>query len=124
VRRVLVEGGFAARYLTSGHLVYAQADAVMVASFDTNRLTTIGDAVPVAEDVRPLSSFRFQDQFDFSPSGTLAYIPMGVESILKLVWVDRQGQTTPMSDKPGAYSRPRFSPDGGRLALHRESRRA
>ena len=115
-RQILVEDGFSARYLPSGHLIYGRADTVMAASFDTKRLTLTGDAVPVAEGVRSLSSYRFQDQFDVSRSGTLASIPLA-ETSYKLVWVDRKGQRTPMSNKPGAYLRPRFSPDGGRLAL-------
>ena len=116
-RRILVEGGFSARYLSSGHLIYARADTVMATSFDSKRLALTGDAVPVAEGVRSLSSHRPQDQFDVSRSGTVAYIPMGAATSLQLNWVDREGRATPMSNKTGAYLRPRFSPDGGRLAL-------
>ena len=50
--------------------------------------------------------------------GTLVYVPGGVPAVGRsLVWVDRQGQETPMPAPPRNYVFPRLSPDGTRLAL-------
>jgi serine/threonine-protein kinase len=50
--------------------------------------------------------------------GTLAYVAgAGSGSTRTLVWVDRQGRETPIAAPPRAYSHPRVSPDGTRVAL-------
>jgi serine/threonine-protein kinase len=46
-RTVLVEGGSDARYLPTGHLVYALRDAVLGVRFDLNRLRATGGAMPL-----------------------------------------------------------------------------
>jgi Tol biopolymer transport system component len=43
-RRVLVRGGTTGRYVASGHLVYARADALMAVRMDLDRLETVSDA--------------------------------------------------------------------------------
>src|SRR5205814_10692736 len=51
--------------------------------------------------------------------GTLAYVPgSGTAGVQRtLVWVDRQGRETPISAPPRAYTYPRLSPDGTRVAM-------
>lgn len=51
--------------------------------------------------------------------GTLVYVPGVVGTGLQrtLVWVDRQGQETPIAAPPRAYTTPRIAPDGARVAL-------
>jgi serine/threonine-protein kinase len=58
-------------------------------------------------------------QFGVAGNGTLVYVPGTGASAEKrtLVWVDRKGQETPLAASPNAYSHPRISPDGTRLAL-------
>ena len=54
--------------------------------------------------------------YAFSGDGTLVYIPAKlVESTL--VWVNRQGKAEPLTDIPRAFSFPRLSPDGRRVAV-------
>ena len=51
--------------------------------------------------------------------GTLVYVSGGVSAVGRsLVWVDRQGQETPIPAPPRNYAFPRLSPDGTRLAIY------
>ncbi len=46
--------------------------------------------------------------------GTLVYVPRGAATVAqrRLVWVDRQGQETPLPAPPRSYVYPRLSPNG------------
>jgi WD40-like Beta Propeller Repeat len=61
--------------------------------------------------------------FDIARDGTLVYVPgaaagtAGTVALRTLVWVDRQGREESISATPRAYSYPRISPDGTRVAL-------
>ena len=54
-----------------------------------------------------------------APNGTLVYLPGGVVAGAQrsLVWVDRTGREEPLPAPPRAYTYPRISPDGTRVAL-------
>jgi serine/threonine-protein kinase len=57
-------------------------------------------------------------QFNIAADGTLVYMPAGASPSRTLVWVDRQGREEPVKSVPArAYTNPRLSPDGARLAL-------
>jgi eukaryotic-like serine/threonine-protein kinase len=86
-------------------------------SFDVSRLEVQGPPVPVLEKVS-YSSGNGSAQIDASRIGTLLYRTGGAGTRLVTVqWLDSQGKTTPLLTKPGAYERPRLSPDGRRLAI-------
>ena len=118
---VLPEEGAAARYLPTGHLVYAQMSralatpALLVMPFDVDRQTATGGPVSVLA-YPGLSG----PNFAVSSTGTLVYVASGSEWVAfkenTLVWVDRTGHTTPFLDR-GHFLGPRFSPDGSRLAV-------
>jgi serine/threonine-protein kinase len=115
-RRVLIQGGTSARYAPSGHIVYARAGTLMAVPFDSERLEVTGPAVTMVDGVS--ESTIGASQFDFSRLGWLVYVPGTVASSeRKLVLVDRKGEIEPLPLPPGAYSSPRYSPDGKRLAL-------
>jgi len=114
-RRDLVPGGTSPRYATSGHLIYAQPGHLEAASFDPRRLRITGPAVPVLEGVLQSNG---NTQYSISASGSLVYIPGGTQAdTRRLVWVSRNGTEQALGAPPHAYSYPRISPDGRRLAL-------
>jgi hypothetical protein len=118
--RTLIEGGFAAQYVETGHLVYAAAGALWAVRFDLARLTVEGAAVEVLPNV-PFSGFGLSAHFDVASTGALTY-PRDAESDSDdpvPVWVDREGRETPLPAPPGPYRHPRLSPDGRRLAIVR-----
>src|SRR5205085_5341954 len=52
--------------------------------------------------------------------GTLVYVPRGTGAAFtarRLVWVDRKGHEQPINAPPRAYTIPRISPDGTRIAV-------
>jgi serine/threonine-protein kinase len=124
--RLLVEGGRTARYLRSGHLAYAVKGSLVVAPLDLESLTLTAPSVTVINDLR----IDFADprrarvtepiaQFTVSHTGTLAYVPgPTVSPVLgTLVWVDREGNERGLPVPPRAYSWPRLSPEGLRVAV-------
>jgi hypothetical protein len=116
-RRNLVQGGMNPRYAPSGHLVYAQGGSLMAVPFDLQRLAVIGTAVPVVEGVlqSPVSGAA---QYSISNTGSLVYIPGGVQSAQsKLMWVSRNGAEQPIAAPEHTYVTPRLSPDGRGVAV-------
>ena len=71
-QRVVVEGGVDARYVPTGHLVYASGRDLHAVPFDLDRLEVTGGPVPVAENVRIVSFTAAQ--FSFSNDGTMVYL--------------------------------------------------
>jgi serine/threonine-protein kinase len=115
---ILVQGGFYARYIPSGHVVYAHGGSLMAVPFDSQRLEITGSPVPVQEGVVTTASTSGGAEYDVSGSGLLAYVPGNARPPARsLVWVDRTGKETSLPAPQGFYSAPRLSPDGKRLAL-------
>jgi serine/threonine-protein kinase len=116
VQKMLVRGGSHARYVPSGHLVYAASGTLRAVRFDLNRLEAVGASVPVVAQLR--TSAEGSADFDVASNGTLVYVfgPLQV-SARALVWVDRQGQEESIKAPARAFQYPRLSPDGTRVAL-------
>ena len=118
-RRVLFQGGADARYVPTGHLVYAVGGTLMAVPFDPKALELgpVG-AVPVLESVaRSASGNTGAAHFSFSESGALVFIPVDVNAFQSLVGVERTGKATPLTERRVGFRRPRLSPDGRRLAV-------
>jgi eukaryotic-like serine/threonine-protein kinase len=120
-KKTLIEGGTHPRYVSTGHILFASADAIMAAPFDPKRLAVTGPALPVIRDLKTWE-LGAGPRFDVSDHGTLVYIPLtsGTEGA-SLSVVDRGGAVVPVRSHlaPDIYLHPRFSPDGGRVALSR-----
>ncbi len=118
--RTVIDRGYHARAVASGHIVYASGTTLMAVAFDLERLETRGSAVPVVDDVGPGGSASYingQSAFDATPGGLLVYAPSsGARTQQTLVWVDRQGREQPTGVPPQGYRYPRLSPDGTRIA--------
>ena len=120
-QRTILEGGSDARYLPTGHLVYAAGGVVFAAPFDASRAVLEGNAVPVIEGVqRGVPAATGAAQFAVSATGTLVYVPgpsMASLSKVDFGLADRKGNVKPLNLPHGAYAHPRISPDGRRLAF-------
>jgi Tol biopolymer transport system component len=116
-RRNLIQGGTHPRYAVSGHLVYGERGTLMAIAFDPRRLEVTGKAVPVAQGIMQSQSTGAA-QYSFSSTGSLVYVPGGVQSAQRrLVWVSRNGTEQPLAAPAQAYVNPRLSPDGQRVAV-------
>ena len=119
-RRVLLTGGSDARYVATGHLVYALEDALFALPFDVDTLELSGGPVSILQGVRRSGSNTGAAYYSSSDSGTLVYVPLGegLSAELTAVWVDRDGYAEPIATIPtGGYGRPRISSDGERLLI-------
>ncbi len=116
-RKVVHRGGTYGRYVPTGHLVYANAGTLFALPFDLGALEATGSAAPVVENVT--TSGDGGAQVGFSETGVLAYWQgtgaSGAE--YTLTWVDREGNTEPLSFPPRGYNRPRISPEEDRIAV-------
>jgi len=112
----ILQGGYAARYVTSGHLAYLHDESLFVVPFDLQRLETTGTPSRVIDHIANIAGSAGA-QFSVSSSGALIYLTGGQSTnSVPLVWLDAKGKTQPMR-APGLYLAPRFSPDGRRLAV-------
>ena len=109
----IVSGQFG-RYLPSGHLVYLEQGTLYAAAFDLDRLEIRGAPVQVWKGIIPLPGAAL---LDFSRNGTMVYRSGEGAGQNSVQWVDEAGKTETTLLKPGRYTRPRLSPDGGRLAV-------
>jgi len=118
-QRVVLENARQARYLPTGHLIYEQGATgnLLVVPFDLAALEVTGDSVPVVQGVRQ-NAPGFVD-YAISESGTLVYVPGSGNPLHEhsLVWVDRNGTETPVTEEIRHFLVPRISPDGTRVAL-------
>jgi serine/threonine-protein kinase len=119
-RRVLIKGGRDARYIPTGHLLYARAQTVYGVPFDLGRLQTAGAAVPLLENVPNGGDQGAASHFAQSATGTVVYVGGGISATMGTpVWVDRNGrEVAAVTTEPLAgVQHPRLSPDGHLLAL-------
>jgi serine/threonine-protein kinase len=118
VTTTVIEGGFGAQYLPSGHLVYGQGDRLMAVPFDVSTLKATGSSFPLQEGVytKPQNGSA---NVATASDGTVVYVS-GRGPIITghLTSVDRRGTHTPILAQPLELPRyPRLSPDGRRIAL-------
>jgi eukaryotic-like serine/threonine-protein kinase len=115
---VVIRGGSDARYVSSGHLVYAARGSLQAVPFDLQRLETRGPSVTVQS--RLVTSPVGVAEFVVASDGTLAYVdaPATATTVAAtLVWVDRKGREEVLPAPPRHYYQPRLSPDGTRVAV-------
>jgi serine/threonine-protein kinase len=117
-RRVLVTGGADARYLPTGHLVYALGDTLFGVAFDAASLTLFGGPVPLVQGVMRAGNQTGAANFGVSNDGMLVYVSGEAAAFRNiLVWVDRDGREEPINVPPRNYIYAQLSPDGTRVAL-------
>jgi serine/threonine-protein kinase len=121
-RKVVWRGGSPARYLPSGHLLYAVGSVLLAVPFDLKRREVRGAPVPVVEGILPSGSRGLQlipTPFAVSRNGSLIYVPGGVSTaaLSTLALVGRDGKVHPLGLPPQPYRHPRISPDGRNLVF-------
>jgi hypothetical protein len=115
-RTVLLRGGTAPQYVSSGHIVYIRSGTIYAVPVDA-RGSMRGTPRPLVENV----AFNDSDgraHYIVSATGTLLYIGgFAVSPNRSLAWVDRAGRVQPLPIGERAYEQPRISPDGRHVAL-------
>ena len=123
-RRVLIDGGRDARYVPTGHLVYALEGSLLAVPFDADQLAITPGPVPLVDGVSDGAGRSGTAHFSLSTTGSLAYVPGdglpgggGGGQTSALVWVDRDGREEPLPEEPRPYGELNLSPDGTRVAV-------
>ena len=127
-RQVVLQTGADAHYAPTGHLTYAQGNALFAVPFDLKKLQVVGGPVPIIQGmqraVAPGNTATTADSpsanYGFSNQGTLVYFtgfpearaPDGV-----LALVDRNGKGSRLNVPPAQYRHPRVSPDGRQIVV-------
>jgi Tol biopolymer transport system component/predicted Ser/Thr protein kinase len=115
-----------ARYVRTGHVVFARRGTLVAIPFDPSTLRARGAEVGVVDGVMQSLNVPYVDvetgaaQFDVADDGTLAYAPGGVvpDVMRRLVRVDRSGRVEPLAAPAKAgYAVLQLSPDGRRVAV-------
>ncbi len=118
-RKVLWSGGANARYLPTGHIVYALEDDLFAFPFDLARLEVAGGPVPIVEGVRRAANAQASAHYGFSERGSLVYVGGGdaADRLGVLALADRRGVVSALDVPPAHYRSPRVSPDGENVAV-------
>jgi serine/threonine-protein kinase len=118
-RKILIRGGTYARYVPTGHLVYARGSFIYAVQFDLGKLEVTGPPKQLFKGGW-MNPFSGEVNLAFSNSGTLLYVPRGIESytVSKIEWIDAGGRRSPLVDSANSYTSAALSPDGQKVALH------
>ena len=116
-RKTVLEGASHAKYIDSGHLVFARGGFLFAVPFDPDALEVSGTPVPVMENVMGSRNSGLS-YMDVSGNGLLAFVP-GEETYVRrvLAWGYPDGTIERLATPPVAYNAPRLARDGRRVAV-------
>jgi len=126
-RQTLIRGGSDARYVPTGHIVYAVGGTIFAVPFDVQRARVTGPPAPVIDGVRRATGAITgapAAQMAISASGSLIYVPGPTSTSLaqrELVFFDRRSGSEPLKLPKNLYLYPRISPDGKLLAYETDN---
>jgi len=103
-------------YVPTGHLIFGTGAGLLAARFDLEQHRVVGEPVPVLDGIHVVPRSDWQASFAVSETGTIVFQPFRVTQ-RTVLWVDRQGNATPLSRERGQYLNPRLSPDGRRVVF-------
>ena len=116
-RRIVLQGASMARYVATGHLIFARGGSLYAIGFDPETLSTYGKPQLVLQGVAGDETTGVA-HFTTADDGTLAYVPgTPGANMRRIAWVDRTGKAEALNLQPAQYNEIRISPDGSRIAL-------
>src|SRR5262245_24248493 len=122
--RRLLAADTTARFVPTGHLVFARGGTLFAQAFDADRLALSGNAFRVAAEVAIPPGW--QPVLSLSATSTLVYRARSLTNLPSfgtrpLIWFDRSGKEIGKVSDPEAGARPSLSPDGRQLAVMRSA---
>jgi len=116
-RRPVVAASSNAVYSPPGYLLFLREGTLMTQRFDAGKVDTIGDAIPIAEQVVNYG-VAVDGLFSSSQNGVLVYAS-GRNAGLQLGFFDRSGKLVSTVGAPGVIQWPAVSADGNSVAIDR-----
>jgi Tol biopolymer transport system component len=119
-RTDLVEGGSDARYIPTGHLIYAHQATLLAIPFDLSTMKTTGNPTQVLERLaRSGGQMTGVVQLSVSQNGSIVYVsrPADPNALYFMGFADRSGKVERLNIPIGGFRHPRISPDGKRIAF-------
>jgi Tol biopolymer transport system component len=108
------------QFVDTGHLVYSFLGNLMAVRFNRDTHAIDGVPVAVAKGIQTSRGFGTlgRSGLAVSPNGTLVWLRAAAdEGKSRLVRVDRDGKSSPLSPAAEVLQTPRLTPDGRRLAV-------
>jgi serine/threonine protein kinase len=125
-RTIVLDDAEDARYLPTGHIVFARDGKMWAAPFDVKKLRVTAAPIMVLDDVMQAHNgtntgvLTGAMQVAISPVGQIAWLNGGITPDRQgsLSWSDRQGRETPIEGEgEGAFFIARLSPDDKHVAV-------
>ncbi|MBN2318798.1 MAG: protein kinase [Acidobacteria bacterium] len=119
-RTTIWTGGNDARYLPTGHLIYAFENDLFALRFDPQTLSSEGGQASMVRGLRRGEPNTATAHYAISDGGTLVHAPgtgSGSGEQFVLAFVDRKGNSEVLPAPPRNYNYVRLSPDGERIAV-------
>jgi serine/threonine protein kinase len=112
--------GSSALFVPPSWLLYVRGTTLVAHSFDPDKATLTGDAIPIAEQVAIVAAGGPSGgAFSVSQNGVLAYRRALPPTSTELTWYDRNGKKLGTVGEDAVYTSPALSPDGKRIAVAR-----
>jgi hypothetical protein len=115
--RLVVASETEAVFVEPSSLVFAQGGNLVIQPFDAERLELTGSPKPIAPGVQ-WDARRASLNMGISARGALVYQPVVRAATVKLAWMDRKGERTPLPIAPFALGSLTLSSDGRRAAVN------
>jgi serine/threonine-protein kinase len=112
--RLFVRGGYTARYVASGHVLFGRSGSLLATAFHRERLVPSGEPIAVLKNVTTNPN-NFLMAYSVSEEGTFVYAEERMDD--ELVWVSRSGETKQVTAERRRFGFPRVSPDGRKAVL-------
>jgi serine/threonine-protein kinase len=121
-RKTIIRGGTDARYVRTGHILYAVEGVLFAEPFDIRKLESVGGPTSVVDGVARANGIQTgTSQSAVSGNGTLIYVSgpatTSAQGGSEIAWLDLKGKVERLKLSPRAYQSPRVSPDGQQLAV-------
>ena len=107
-RKTLFTGGYYARYVPTGHLVFARGGSLYAVRFDVKNLAVVGNPVLMVEHVMMIGLIAGQAQFAVARNGTLIYRP-GNFGETDLALINDRGDVKRLNLPSQTYANPQLS---------------
>lgn len=117
--KTILKGGSYARYVPTGHIVFARNGSILAVPFDVKNGTVTGTPVAIVAGVTTSPGSGVAQFAVARDSGTLVYMPGGpIENRRELIWIDLEGKVEPVGAPIMPYRSAACSPDGSRIATN------